>query len=144
MIYSHSNILICLVVIILIMTLLSIRKSKGEYFGDLNRYRNTDFNEDEMDEQELDEDELDELENEPSILLSEAIFSKDLNTVQSLYQDGMRFTMWNLDDAIRSRYLPVVNFILDRITIPIHQDILTLAIRLNYDENIIRKIRSKM
>ncbi len=144
MIYSHSNILICLVVIILIMTLLSIRKSKDEYFGDLNRYRNTGFIEEEMDIEELDEDDLDELENDPAILLSEAIFSKDLNTVQSLYQDGMRFTMWNLDDAIRSRYLPVVNFILDRITIPIHQDILTLAIRLNYDENIIRKIRSKM
>lgn len=126
------------------MTLLSIRKSKGEYFGDLNRYRNTAINEDEMDEQELDEDDLDELENDPVILLSEAIFSKDLNTVQSLYQDGMRFTMWNLDDAIRSRYLPVVNFILDRITIPIHENILTLAMQLNYDENIIRKIRSKM
>jgi hypothetical protein len=138
---NQTKIILYLVIIILfLVSFLLFRKTKDEHFKDLSRNIIPELS----DSEDESDDDLDELEDDPAVQLSEAIFSKNLNAVQMLYQNGMRFSMWNLDDAIQSRYLPIVNFILDKITIPIHRNILNLALILNYDENTIRKIRSKM
>ena len=76
--------------------------------------------------------------------MTDAINNRDLNTVINLHQNNFRFTMWNLHDALLKRFTPIVKYIVENMEIPIQNEILQLAQRLNYEDDVLNLIQNKM
>ena len=148
--------LILLSILILLLSIYLFNKNRDEYYAGPSKreLQSMGFNnEEEEDEDEIidltdDEDEdsfLSDIENDPIMIVPEAIRNNNLLFLQQLYnQSNIRFTNWNLIDAINGRNRNMVIFILERMGEPIHPNIYARALQLNYDADILNYILNKI
>jgi hypothetical protein len=91
------------------------------------------------------EDDLDALDEEPSLMLNNAIEEGNLEQIIELQNEyDLPFTAWNLDDAIRTRRTNIVRYILDHSQFPTHINLVQLAQQNRMPNDIVERIRSRL
>jgi hypothetical protein len=98
-----------------------------------------------LEDENEEEDDLDTLDEDPSLMLNDAIEEGNLQDIIDIQnQYNLTFTIWNLDDAIMTRRENIVDYILDQTEFRTHPNLIRLAVQNRLSNSIIQRLQSRL